>query len=406
MKKIRKKIINCILTAGLAAVVLVTADRMSLVAGAASVTDVQKQINKDQQNLNNINNTISSLSEEQDLIEEKIADLNAEIINIMTSIGLKEDEITAIETEIAGKQKEIEQAQLEYEAAKAREEEQYEAMKRRIQLMYENDNVSVLTLILESESFSEVINKADYIESIYEYDKRKLDEFEATKNQVHDLWNQLESDKAQLEQSKAELEQAKAQMQNQKAEQDRLLAEKKKESANYNAEIQKYKQEAAAAKKKIQQEQQQLKKLQEQQKKPVSNAANGSYTVTNFDVSVIDNAGGSDLGKKVAKYGCQYIGYPYVSGGTSLTNGADCSGFTYRVYKDFGYNLPRTSYEQRSAGKGVSYDEAQPGDLICYDGHVAIYVGGGKIVHASTERTGIKISNANYRTILAVRRII
>ena len=122
--------------------------------------------------------------------------------------------------------------------------------------------------------------------------------------------------------------------------------------------------------------------------------------------SIIDGASGSDLGKQVAKYACQFVGNPYVPGGTSLTNGADCSGFTFRVYSDFGYKLPRTSYEQRSAGRGVSYSEAQPGDLICYSGHVALYIGDGKIVHASTQKTGIKIGNAQYREILAVRRII
>ena len=108
------------------------------------------------------------------------------------------------------------------------------------------------------------------------------------------------------------------------------------------------------------------------------------------------------MGKRLAKYACQYIGNPYVAGGTSLTNGADCSGFTFRIYSDFGYSIPRTSYEQRSCGTGVDYSSAQPGDLICYDGHVAMYIGGGLIVHASTQRTGIKISNANYRPILAV----
>ena len=184
-----------------------------------------------------------------------------------------------------------------------------------------------------------------------------------------------------------------------------MLAQKKKESANYDAEIKKYKQEASVAKKLLQQEQQQLKQLQAQQNRGNTPAANGNYATTDY-TSTIDNASGSDLGKKVAKYACQYIGNPYVAGGTSLTNGADCSGFTFRIYSDFGYRLPRTSYEQRSAGTGVDYSSAQPGDLICYEGHVALYIGGGLIVHASSAKTGIKISKANYRTILAVRRII
>ena len=137
----------------------------------------------------------------------------------------------------------------------------------------------------------------------------------------------------------------------------------------------------------------------------MQNAANATYTTTDY-TSIIENSSGSDLGKKVAKYACQFIGNPYVSGGTSLTNGADCSGFTYRVYQDFQYSLPRTSYQQRSAGTGVDYDSAQPGDLICYEGHVGIYIGGGLIVHASTSKTGIKVSRAQYKTILSVRRII
>lgn len=109
----------------------------------------------------------------------------------------------------------------------------------------------------------------------------------------------------------------------------------------------------------------------------------------------------------VADFAVQFVGNPYVWGGTSLTGGADCSGFTQSVYANFGVSLPRTSYEQQYAGTEVSYADAQPGDLICYGGHVAIYMGNGRIVHASNSVDGIKISdNAAYRTIVSVRRLV
>ena len=116
--------------------------------------------------------------------------------------------------------------------------------------------------------------------------------------------------------------------------------------------------------------------------------------------------GDSAKGKEIANFACNYVGNPYVAGGTSLTNGADCSGFVYAVYKNFGYSLPRNSYSQSTYGREVSYSEAQPGDIIYYGGHVGIYIGGGQIVHASTPATGIKISNALYRSIITVRRIV
>ena len=115
---------------------------------------------------------------------------------------------------------------------------------------------------------------------------------------------------------------------------------------------------------------------------------------------------GSSLGQSVANYAVQFVGNPYVYGGTSLTNGADCSGFVMSVYKNFGVSLPHSSTSDRYVGYNVgSLSNAQPGDLVCYSGHVAIYIGNGQIVHASTEATGIKISNADYRTPVAIRRI-
>lgn len=113
------------------------------------------------------------------------------------------------------------------------------------------------------------------------------------------------------------------------------------------------------------------------------------------------------LGRQIADFGLQFVGNPYVYGGTSLTNGADCSGFVQSVYKNFGISLPRTSGEQGACGTPVgSLDAAQPGDLIWYSGHIGIYIGNGQIVHASTSRTGIIVSNANYRPILSIRRIV
>lgn len=112
-------------------------------------------------------------------------------------------------------------------------------------------------------------------------------------------------------------------------------------------------------------------------------------------------------GEDIVEFALQYVGNRYVYGGTSLTKGTDCSGFVMRVYEAFGFDLPRSSYYQRSAGRSVSADDIQPGDIVCYSGHVAIYIGDGKIVHASNAKDGIKVSDDyTYRRVLSIRRIL
>lgn len=379
-----------------------------LTVKASTVSGIQSNIDDINEQLGRINDEIAAAEDEQDLIQEAIDDLNSEIHNTMTSIGLLEDEITQKEAEIADKQTQIEATEAEYEAAKQREEDQRASMEAQTRMLYENGDDSYLNALLKGKGLGDILNSMDYIERVYEYNKRMLIEFMETKELVLELWNQLEAEKASLEQDRQNLEADKRVLEEQKANLDVLLEQKRRESANYEAEISRLRQEAAVSKKQLQQEQKRLKELQAalaaQNRKPSTvtppTPANTDYT------SVINSASGGDLGKQIANYACQFIGNPYVSGGTSLTSGADCSGFTYRVFADFGYSLPRTSTQQRSAGTGVSYDEAQPGDLICYEGHVAIYIGNNLIVHASSSRTGIKISNAQYKTILSVRRIV
>ena len=389
-----------------------------LPAYAATISELKKQLAETQNQLNAINGQAAGLEGQLDAVEEEISELDGVLVQLISSISLLEEEIEA-------KKEEIVQVQKELDAAIAREKEQYEAMKKRIKFMYERGNSTYVQLLFEAKSISDMMNRADYIEKLYAYDRKMLVKYQETSQEVAYLKESLEDEKSALEAEEFELKEEQTAL-------EEALEEKKKESENFEVQIAQIRQSAATYKALIKQQTAQIKQLEAEEaarrareeaerkareeanrKKNEGNKSSGasntskpSGTASAEIVSMINSASGSAKGKEVASFACKFIGNPYVPGGTSLTNGADCSGFTQAVYREYGISIPRNSTSQRSCGTGVSYAEAQPGDLICYAGHVGMYIGNGYIVHASTQRTGIKITPATYKEILAVRRVL
>ena len=417
-------------------------------------------------------------------LENEISELDSNLVSVMVSIDTLKGDIDNKEVDIIRTKQDLAKAQ------KARDK-QYESMKKRIQCLYEQGgDTAWFQMMLNSDDLSELLTRAENTQQMYEQDRKNLDKYVNTINEVNNLKTQYESDKAELEEMKASYEEQSYNLQCQ-------IDAKKAESADYEneiayaqqqateyanllaeqtAEIQRLEAERIAAEEEARRQAEEEAARQATEEAAAAEAAeqeqesesednveydeDGNVIENSDDESeesdseedveydengdVVDSGTSSDdveydeygnvidsdntvsaddyeseqssgthssssysgSGSSVVDYATQFVGNPYVWGGTSLTNGADCSGFVQSVYANFGVSLPRTSYEQQNAGTEVSYADAQPGDLICYDGHVAMYIGGGLIVHASTQRTGIKISNANYRPILAVRRVV
>ena len=388
-----------------------------------------------QNKLNEAQNNISDAAEGLGETKESIDSTQAEIVGMLTDIEL-------IKEDIANKAQLISDTNAEYEDAKNHEETLYDSMVQRVKFMYEKGNYSYVQILLTATSYADALNKAQYVEQLYDYDRIKLSEYVAAKEAAQALGQQLEEEKAELEASEFELEEEEAYM-------EQLLAQYKATYADYEVKLAKAKQDAAVYTAMVKSQQASIANLQKQieakqkevddakkaaeealaAEKAAAEAALQNENQENSDNSNSDSyasetntssnnssessgskktyaAAGSATGSNIAKYACQFVGNPYVPGGTSLTDGADCSGFVMSVYKAFGISVPRTSWAQGSYGREVSYADAQPGDVIYYGGHVGIYIGGGQIVHASTQKTGIKYSPATYRSIITVRRFI
>lgn len=408
---------------------------------ASSINEANQKKEEAQSGLNSANSDISKIENEQAQLQGEINSLDAELVSVIMNLSILENELTAKEAELVQVQADLVQAQ-------ADEDAQYEAMKMRIRFMYERGDNAFLTSLLESKNITDFLNRVEYVNEVYEYDRNLLTAYEQAKQKVADLEVQVQSEIAEMEEVKenyqdeqARYETVIAQKKSQMSDFDSKLASAKQLAAQYQATIDRQNEIIRQEEERIRKEEEERKRREEearrQQEAEARRAAAANNANNNSNSSSNNNSGNSSSdsgsgssgggssssggnlnpdfttgvsGSAVVNYACTFIGKPYVWGGTDPNTGADCSGFIQYVYRNFGISLPRSSYEQLSAGKEVSYANAQPGDIICYSGHVAIYMGGGQIVHASNSSPypagGIKTGSATYRTIISVRRVL
>ena len=414
----------------------------------------------------NTQSKLSATESKEAELEEKKNSLLGEIDSLDQNLVQVIAQIDILKGEISDKEGAITETKENLAEAEADRDEQYAAMKKRIQYLYENGGSDAWAqMLLEVNSITDLLSKAEYTEKMYQFDRDELEKLRDTVQQVTDLGNQLEQEKAELEEMKqaqedqqvnleAALEEKKAvasdyetQIANVQAQADeyRSLIEEQnaelqriqEEEARQAAEAKKAKEKAAkeaeaAAQRQAQQNTSNTESNtnnngntnnnnnnddEEETETPSNNGGGGNNYVPepetpSYEDSEEEQGGGSSAtGDAVVAYASQFIGNPYVYGGNSLTNGIDCSGFTQQVFAHFGYSISRTSDSQAGDGRGISYSQSRAGDIIVYSGHVAILTGDGGIVHASNSapypQGGIKYSsNALYRPYIAVRRIV
>ena len=376
----------------LAAVMIISGTQ---IAGATSLSQARSQKNQAQNKLDSVNSQIADIESQQSSLQSEIDKVDSDLVDVLVSLDLISDQIDQKKVELA-------QAESDLAAAKEKEAEQYDAMKNRIRYMYENGDSSFLDAFVGAQSFADVLNKVENFSKVYDYDRNLLVEYQNTKTEVANLVTQVEEEKKDLEENQATYQEQQKNLEEMKAQKSSQMSDFENQLAQAQSLAAQYKQTVAEQNAIIAQ------KLAEAQTVKtstagVSNVANNNSSSSSDSSS---SSSGSGSGSAVASYGCQFVGNPYVWGGESLTNGADCSGFVKSVYGHFGVSLPHSSGALTGVGRAVSTSDMQPGDIVCYSGHVAIYIGGGQIVHASSPSTGIKIGPVNYgKSIIAVRRI-
>lgn len=375
--------------------------------------DAEKKKSQAEQGLKDKKNEISGLKDQQQTTADDIKNKSAKLDEILAAQKKLQKDITS-------KQAEIEQNQKDLAAAQEKQQEQYDAMKKRIQFMYENSaEDNIWTAIIESNGITDMLNRIEYVSDVYDSDRALMDSYQAAVEQVKEIGTKLDNDMNELtamqddyEKQQADVEAAIVALENQKEQYASQIAQAQQQAENY--------QNIITAQGKI---------IQEQEAAAAAAAAaaaraNSSSSSSSYDGGGAGKGGSiaSDYaagggknpgastgvsGSSVVSYAMQFVGNPYVWGGNSLTNGVDCSGFVHEVYAHFGISTPRYSQAFKSVGQAVSFDNIQPGDVVVYPGHVAIYAGGGVIVEAQSTKAGITARRSvQCHTILAIRRLV
>lgn len=375
--------------------------------------DAEKKKSQAEQNLKDKKNEINGLKDQQQTTADDIKNKSAKLDEILAAQK-------KLQADITSKQTEIEQNQKDLAAAQEKQQEQYDAMKKRIQFMYENSaEDNIWTAIIESNGITDMLNRIEYVSDVYDSDRALMDSYQAAVEQVKEIGTKLDNDMNELtamqddyEKQQSDVEAAIVALENQKEQYASQIAQAQQQAENY--------QNIITAQGKI---------IQEQEAAAAAAAAaaaraNSSSSSSSYDGGGAGKGGSiaSDYaagggknpsastgvsGSSVVSYAMQFVGNPYVWGGNSLTNGVDCSGFVHEVYAHFGISTPRYSQAFKSVGQAVSFDNIQPGDVVVYPGHVAIYAGGGVIVEAQSTKAGITANRSvQCHTILAIRRLV
>ena len=375
--------------------------------------DAEKKKSQAEQDLKDKKNEINGLKDQQQTTADDIKNKSAKLDEILAAQK-------KLQTDITNKQAEIEQNQKDLAAAQEKQQEQYDAMKKRIQFMYENSaEDNIWTAIIESNGITDMLNRIEYVSDVYDSDRALMDSYQAAVEQVKEIGTKLDNDMNELtamqddyEKQQADVEAAIVALENQKEQYASQIAQAQQQADNY--------QNIITAQGKIIQEQEAAAaaaaaaaaRANSSSSSPSydgGGAGKGGSIASDYAAGGGKNPGASTgvSGSSVVSYAMQFVGNPYVWGGNSLTNGVDCSGFVHEVYAHFGISTPRYSQAFKSVGQAVSFDNIQPGDVVVYPGHVAIYAGGGVIVEAQSTKAGITANRSvQCHTILAIRRLV